>query len=164
MNMAKRMGLRRRYFLGFIWVGTLAGLAGGFAEVGWIYAYTELTGLDAGRVARGISTAMGMGSTDAPVLYGIGIHMTLAIALGIALTFIFQRAFKHVQGNGAIYVMMMIVLAGVWATNFLVVLPHLSPAFIHLVPYQISLLSKLLFALAAAFVFRSDRIVSLACK
>jgi len=45
-------------------------------------------------------------------------------------------------------------LAGVWALNFLVVLPIVSPAFIHLMPYSVSLISKMAFGLAAAEVFR----------
>jgi hypothetical protein len=47
-------------------------------------------------------------------------------------------------------------LAGVWATNFFVVLPIVGAAFIHLVPYAISLSSKLLFGAAAAEVVRNQ--------
>ncbi|MGE0652841.1 MAG: hypothetical protein AB7P12_14000 [Alphaproteobacteria bacterium] len=164
MKMTKRIGLRRRHLPGFIWLGALAGLAGGFAEIAWIYVYAELAGLDAGKVARGISTAVGMGASDAPTLYGIAIHMALAIALGIALTFMLRPALRRLPGDGAIYAAAFVVLTGVWIINFLVVLPRLSPAFVHLVPYQVSLLSKLLFALAAALVFRSTHIISLARK
>jgi hypothetical protein len=46
------------------------------------------------------------------------------------------------------------VLVGVWAVNFFFVLPIVSPAFIHMVPYAVSLGSKLLFGLAAAEVIR----------
>jgi hypothetical protein len=45
-------------------------------------------------------------------------------------------------------------LAGVWVVNFLVVLPIVSPAFVHVIPYSVSLMSKMLFALAAAEVVR----------
>lgn len=45
-------------------------------------------------------------------------------------------------------------LSVVWAINFLVVLPIVSPAFAHLVPYAVSLASKLCFGLAAAEVLR----------
>ena len=45
-------------------------------------------------------------------------------------------------------------LAAVWAINFFVILPVLSPAFVHLVPYSVSLMSKLLFGFAAAETLR----------
>ena len=49
---------------------------------------------------------------------------------------------------------MLTALAGVWAINFFVVLPIVSPAFVHVVPYAVSLTSKLLFGVAAAAVLR----------
>jgi hypothetical protein len=45
-------------------------------------------------------------------------------------------------------------LAIVWGFNFFVLLPLISPDFVHLVPYPVSLASKLLFGLAAAEVLR----------
>jgi hypothetical protein len=51
---------------------------------------------------------------------------------------------------------MLTALATVWAVNFFVVLPVVSPAFIHMVPYAISLTSKLLFGAAAAEVVRDQ--------
>ncbi len=38
--------------------------------------------------------------------------------------------------------------------NFFVVLPAVSPTFVNLVPYSVSLISKLLFGLAAAEILR----------
>lgn len=157
--MAKWMRTNTPRALVFVWIGILAGLAGGLAgglaEVAWIYVYAALTGLDAATMALGISTAVGMGSTDTPILYGVAIHMALAAALGIALAFTLWPALKYLPGNGAIYAVTLMALAGVWALNFLIVLPRLSPGFVYLVPLQVSLMSKLLFGLAAAAVFRS---------
>ena len=45
---------------------------------------------------------------------------------------------------------MLAALVSVWAVNFFVVLPTISPAFVHLAPYSVSLMSKVLFGLAAA--------------
>jgi hypothetical protein len=53
---------------------------------------------------------------------------------------------------------MLAALAGVWAVNFFVVLPLVSPAFVHIVPYAVSLTSKLLFGVAAAEIVRDDAI------
>ncbi len=47
-------------------------------------------------------------------------------------------------------------LVGVWAVNFFVVLPIVSPDFVHIVPYAVSLTSKLLFGVAAAEVVRNE--------
>jgi hypothetical protein len=49
---------------------------------------------------------------------------------------------------------MLAALTAVWATNFFVILPALSPPFIALLPYPVSLISKLLFGLAAAETLR----------
>jgi hypothetical protein len=45
-------------------------------------------------------------------------------------------------------------LAMVWAFNFFILLPLIDPAFVALMPYPASLLSKLLFGLAGAVMLR----------
>jgi len=45
-----------------------------------------------------------------------------------------------------------VALSGVWAINFFVVLPTLNPVFVTLMPYGITLISKMLFGLAMAGV------------
>jgi hypothetical protein len=52
----------------------------------------------------------------------------------------------------------MAALAAVWGINFLVALPRLNPDFVHLLPYGVTLASKLLFGVAAAISFRSQRL------
>ena len=156
-------GVRHR-ILRLTWLGMRAGLAGGLAEILWISLYAVLTGTDAATIARGISSAMGLGATEAPVFVGIGIHMALAATLGIALAFALRPALVHLYGKGATYAIVVITLAGVWAANFLLILPLVSPAFVSLVPFQISLLSKLLFGLAVAFVLSTSAAVRLPDK
>jgi hypothetical protein len=78
--------------------------------------------------------------------------MTLAVALGVALALALRPAFARSRGSLGEYASMVLALVGVWAVNFLVVLPRISPAFVDLVPYQVSLLSKILFGWAAASV------------
>ncbi|MFQ5775668.1 MAG: hypothetical protein ACE5GS_14195 [Kiloniellaceae bacterium] len=136
-------------------LGAFAGLAGGLAEILWIWFYAALTGADAAPVVRGVSVAVGAGTAAAPVALGIGIHMVLAVALGIALASALRPLFARLPGNLGRYGVVLAALALVWAINFFVVLPQISPSFVHLVPYQISLLSKLLFGFTAATVLRS---------
>lgn len=135
--------------------GALAGVAGGLAEIAWIWLYAAVTGGNAAVLARGVTTAAGASAllTHAPVTVGIAVHMILAVMLGIALAGLWQ-ALARTHGAGSLYAVALAVLAGVWALNFLVVLPAISPAFVPLVPYSVSLLSKLLFGLAAAETLR----------
>lgn len=135
--------------------GVLAGAAGGLAEMVWVSAYAALTGGDAAVLARGVTTASGLTALlpATSVAAGIGIHMLLAVALGLALAGLWQSLSSRVHANG-LYAGTLAILAGVWATNFFVLLPAISPEFVHLVPYSVSLMSKLLFGLAAAEVFR----------
>jgi len=55
-------------------------------------------------------------------------------------------------------------LIGVWAVNFFVVLPSIDPDFIHLVPYSVSLVSKVLFGLAAAEALRRQDVSALTVR
>ncbi len=141
----------------FFWksfhMGVLAGLAGGFAEVLWIWAYGVMSGTDPGLVARGVSEVFGAGETIAPLALGIVIHMTLAVVLGVVLVLALWPAHAYPRRSLVGYAGMTLALVAVWAVNFLVVLPRISPAFVELVPYQVSLLPKILFGLAAAAVF-----------
>jgi hypothetical protein len=140
-------------------VGIIAGAAGGLAEIAWVLLYAAATGGDPAVLARGITAAAGAGvllPAASPVMLGIGVHMTLALMLGIILTFIWRALpAKRADWTNA-YPFMLAALVGVWATNFFVVLPIVSPAFVHMVPYAISLISKLLFGVAAAEVVRNQ--------
>ena len=136
--------------------GVLAGVAGGLAEIIWVCLYAGATGGDATVLARGITTAAGMNSSlaSAPVVSGIFVHMGLAVLLGIALAGLWQSLVNFRPSIASLYVVSLAVLAGVWVANFYLVLPVVSPHFVHLVPYGVSLTSKLLFALAAAETLR----------
>lgn len=138
-------------------IGILAGAAGGLAEIAWVTFYAGATGGDAAALARGVTTAAGVSAllpAASPVALGIGVHMMLAVMLGAFLTFIWQELSAQRALTNP-YPFMLAALAGVWAINFFVVLPIVSPAFVHAVPYATSLTSKLLFGLAAAEVVRS---------
>jgi hypothetical protein len=132
--------------------GAIAGAAGGLAEIAWVSAYSTFTGADPAVLARGVTTAAGVSALlpQSPATLGIMVHMTLAVALGIALALVWQSVHSSRLGASGPYAFMLAALAGVWAVNFFVVLPIVSPAFIHMVPYVVSLTSKLLFGLAAA--------------
>jgi hypothetical protein len=136
--------------------GVLAGAAGGLAEMIWVSIYSAATGGDATLLARGVTTAVGMSALlpSAPVMTGISVHMALAVLLGVALTGLSQSVIGLRSSAASLYALSLVALAAVWAMNFLVVLPAISPTFVNLVPYSASLISKLLFGLAAAETLR----------
>ena len=142
--------------LSVIQQGALAGVAGGLAEVAWVTLYAGATGANAAVLARGVTTAAGVSALlpASPVMLGVAVHMTLAVMLGVALSFAWSALRDYRPGLKNPYPFMLAALAGVWAMNFFVVLPIVSPAFAHLMPYAVSLTSKLLFGAAAAVTLR----------
>jgi hypothetical protein len=127
--------------------GLLMGLAGGSAEILVIWLYSAATGGDATMVARHVALAAGFDGTS---VAGVAVHMGLAVALGFVLSAVVQSLTALLTSDGRIWAFMTGSLAAVWAINFFVVLPVVSPGFVHLLPYAITLASKLAFGLAAA--------------
>jgi hypothetical protein len=136
--------------------GILAGVAGGLAEIAWVTFYAAITGGDPAAVARGITTAVGVSALlpSSPAALGIAVHMSLALGLGVTLAFVWQTCRSRWPRMTNPYPLMLAALSGVWALNFLVVLPVVSASFVHMLPYAASLTSKLLFGLAAAETLR----------
>ena len=132
--------------------GIIAGAAGGLAEIAWVTLYAGATGGNAAVLARGVTSAAGVSALlpQSPVALGVAVHMTLAVALGVTLAYAWRMVRTHKMAVSGPYPFMLAALASVWATNFFIILPVVSPAFIHMVPYAVSLTSKLLFGLAAA--------------
>ena len=157
--------------------GILVGIAGGFAEIAWIAAYGAASGHDTTAVARAISTTIawvlpGGSPIAGSIGFGIAFHMIAAVGLGLALAFVWRELMAREPAVVNEYTFMAGALTIVWAFNFFVVLPQISPAlpdvhhaFVEIVPYLASLISKLLFGLAGAAVIRygaSDRTAWLA--
>ncbi len=139
--------------------GVIAGAAGGLAEIAWVTLYADVTGGNAAVLARGVTTAAGLASLfpSLSAALGIALHMALAVTLGIALAFAW-RGFSFRREAVSPFPLVLAALAGVWVVNFFLVLPIVSPAFVHLMPYSVSLVSKMLFALAAAEVLRRQHV------
>ncbi len=136
--------------------GIVAGAAGGVAEIAWVSLYASAVGGNPAVLARGVTTAAGVSALlpTSQVALGIAVHMILAVALGVTLVFVWRKVRSSRLGASGPYSFMLVALAGVWAINFFIVLPIVSPAFVHMVPYVISLTSKLLFGLAAAMAMQ----------
>ena len=139
-------------------IGALAGIAGGLAEIGWIGLYGTTTGIQLYPVASGVVASVfpALATSAWAAEFGVLIHLSLSVALGIALTLMVPSVLRRPEARHSEFALTMLVLTAVWAVNFLVVLPHVNPAFVHLLPYGVTLLSKLLFGLAAATTFRAN--------
>ncbi|MCR4301624.1 MAG: hypothetical protein NUV51_08435 [Sulfuricaulis sp.] len=130
----------------------IASLAGGLAEIIWVSLYASFTSLEAATVAREVTASLlpayAAGTTG--VWLGILIHMLLAVTLGYAFAYVLWKPFARPRGMVATLAVSVLTLATVWTMNFFVVLPVLNPVFITLMPYQVTFVSKILFALAMA--------------
>jgi hypothetical protein len=136
--------------------GTLAGLAGGAAEVLWISIYSRIAGGSTVDVATGITSTVfpTVASHPAAILIGLAIHFVLAVALGLAVAGLIRQVAPQLAGSVAEMSLIIATLVAVWAVNFLIVLPVVNPSFVHIVPMPVSFASKLLFGVVAAFVLR----------
>lgn len=132
----------------------LAGFCGGMAEIVWVALYSAMTPTNGMEVARQISAsvfpAMADSSIAAPV--GIVIHLLLSLLLAGVFTVAVWLPFARKLRFASALLVAVAALSGVWAINFFVVLPTLNPVFVTLMPYGITLISKMLFGLAMAGV------------
>jgi hypothetical protein len=132
--------------------GLLIGVAGGLAEIVVVSLYSAATGGNAAIVARHVAAAIGLGG--APAMTGVLVHMGLAAVLGIALCAAVQILNGRLVRDTAISSLVVASLAVVWVINYFVVLPAVDPSFVHLLPYAVTLASKLAFGIAAAATLR----------
>ena len=133
---------------GVLSTGLSIGLAGGLAEIVVVWLYSALAGGDAAVVARHVASAVGLDGASA--VAGVGVHVGLAMVLGIALSAGLQILGGRRARKGAISCFMVGSLAVVWVINYFIVLPAISPNFVHLLPYAVTLASKLAFGFTAA--------------
>lgn len=140
-------------------VGVIAGLAGGLAEVAWISIYCAISGVPVDLVAQEVTRSIAPYASYSSVWAGIVIHLILAVCLGMGAAFAIRLLLLGYGRVSAEFSLVILTLATVWAVNFLLVLPYLNPHFVDLLPYSVTLASKLLFGLAAATVFRIERLV-----
>lgn len=140
-------------------IGALAGLAGGLAEVVWIALYGIVTGVSTEPVAQGViqSVFPALAARSASAWLGVVMHLAIAVALGMSLALAIRILFQGGEAGYSEYGLVIPILAAVWAVNFLIALPYINPEFVRLLPYSVTLLSKLLFGLSAAAVLRTDR-------
>lgn len=136
----------------------LAGLAGGIAEVLWVGAYCALMPLSALDVLRQITASVAPSAAHSAIAPALGmvIHLALSIALAIAYALAMGIARTRSSTLAGAIATAVATLAAVWMLNFFVLLPQLNPAFVALMPYPVTLLSKLLFGAAMGLVLHRE--------
>lgn len=140
-----------------------AGLAGGVAEVAWIAGYGVIAPLDAAEVARQVGVTLFPGARGWPglPLLGIAAHLVLSLLLAAGYVLAVWRPLALRVGAAGVFTGAVVLGLGVWAVNFLVVLPRLNPEFVALLPAAVTLISKTLFGVAmAAAVHRQSATTS----
>ncbi len=135
-------------------IGAVAGLAGGAAEIAWILLYSGLGTVDGNSVAQGVTATFSdsVAVSSAGVTLGVLIHMMIAIVLGIAIALVSGKILPEVRSVLLEPCFVVTCLVGVWAVNFYLILPVINPDFVHLLPLEASLASKVFFGIAAAVV------------
>ena len=140
--------------LNWIAAGTAIGLVGGLAEVLVVGTYSQVAGVDAAGVAGAIATAVRVYPGSA--ITGLAVHMALSAGLGVALLAAAKSSgVLRAASTPLAYAWALLALGAIWSLNFLVVLPVVSPSFVHLLPHPVTLASKLMFAVAAMATLRS---------
>lgn len=131
-----------------------AGLAGGLAEIAWVGLYSMFTPLSGAEVAREVTASVfpGLVALPSAALLGVAIHFLLSLLLAAGFVFATARLFTPRWRTAGAFTSALVALALVWAVNFFVVLPAINPMFIGLMPYTVTLISKLLFGVAMAAV------------
>lgn len=145
--------LNKRFYLIMI-----AGLTAGLAEIFWIGMYSAVTHTGGWEISRQITASVIPAWEElwiAPIL-GVVIHLVLSVLLAILCCNIFIEPLARRFGRMVILPGSMVVLAGVWAINFLVILPVINPAFVTLLPFLVTLASKMLFGLTMGGVISRD--------
>ena len=142
--------------------GVVVGAAGGLAEIAWVALYADVTGENATILAQGVTSAAGINALlpSSPVIVGIIVHMSLAVMVGLLLAFAWRELREQWPSLRSPYLFALASLAGIWVVNFFIVLPIVSPAFVHLLPYPVSLISKLLFGTAGAAALQCQTVPS----
>jgi len=133
----------------------LAGLAGGLSEILCIGVYSAVTHSGGFEIARQITASVLPTWADLSIarLSGVVIHLALSVVLAFLCCTVCIEPVARRFGHAGILLSSMVVLVCVWGINFLVILPVINPAFVTLLPFLVTLLSKMLFGLTMGSVF-----------
>jgi hypothetical protein len=143
--MKKTAGTTRTIFL--------AGFAGGTAEVLWVALFCLASPLQSSLVSEEIARSFLPQITGLPGLVtGLVIHYLLSVLIAGIFMSALLRVFTGKLDMANVLAASAATLVVIWAANFFVVLPVINPNFVTLMPYTVTLLSKLGFGLTMGWV------------
>ena len=124
-----------------------SGFIGGMAEVLFMLFYSF--------VSKGSLVVIGSEITKSffksyeagvdAALLGLLIHFLLAFVVSFFFITVIMPLFNAFNHPNRIMLMSLVYLAMIWCLNFLILLPKVNVAFVHLFPYMVTFASKLLF-------------------
>jgi hypothetical protein len=117
--------------------------------------YSSLTPTSAVAVAREVAASVFPQAALQPAAPPLGliIHLALSLGLGLAIGLVLLVTRRR-RDFGTTLALLASALTVIWAVNFFAILPLLNPKFAAMLPYAVTLLSKVLFALAMACVLQ----------
>lgn len=144
--MQKKMGSTGTVFL--------AGIAGGTVEVVWVMLFCLMSPLQSSLVAEEIARSFLPQIAGFPALVtGLIIHYALAVLIASMVVMTLLRLLGDRLDMRSVLAVSGVALAAIWLTNFFVILPVVNPDFVTLMPYTVTLVSKLGFGIAMGWVF-----------
>lgn len=151
MNILKKLSAKS---LPLALIIILAGLVGGLAEILWVMSYSMFSATSGVEVARQVTASVFPAAASLPhaPLLGVGIHLVLSLLLAAGFVFAVWVPLLCHHNPATIWLSTIAALTGVWLINFLVVLPVINPTFVELMPYAVTLVSKIMFGLAMGWV------------
>lgn len=132
----------------------LAGFLSGLAEVLWITLYYLFSHGSSVDVAQAITATLmpSLANVFYAPLLGLLIHFSLSMLLVFMFAQLLWIPFAR-SSKLATIVLSLLYLSVIWGINFLIILPHLNIFFVVVMPYAITLTSKLLFGISMGIVF-----------
>ena len=132
----------------------LAGIAGGTVEVVWVALFCLIAPLQSSLVAEEVARSFMPQITGTSALAaGLIIHYVLAVLVAGIVAIVLLRLLGNRFDMRSVIAVSTAALAAIWAINFFVILPLVNAEFVTLMPYAVTLVSKLGFGAAAGWVF-----------
>ncbi len=132
----------------------LAGVAGGTVEVVWVMFFCLMSPSSSSLVAEEIArSVLPQISVHSALATGLFIHYVLAVLVAGMVAMTILRLLRDRVDMRSVLAISTAALAAIWATNFFVILPVINADFVTLMPYTVTLVSKLGFGIAMGWVF-----------
>ena len=132
----------------------LAGVAGGTVEVAWVALYCLMSPLQSSLVAEEITRSfLPQYAGVSALAIGLIMHYALAVLVAGIVAVILLRSLGDRVDMFSVLALSAAALAAIWTINFFVILPVVNAEFVTLMPYAVTLASKLGFGVAMGWVF-----------